>query len=78
MSTSPCNYEIPFSSEKLVKLAQAYNTSHKSSGITLDPNNLSEANIAMLLDLYTDWLEQDFEDCLADMIEHNAFTKHTN
>lgn len=78
MSTSPCNYEIPFSAIKLVKLAQAYNKTLTNTDTPLDPDNLSETEIAKLLDLYTDWLEVDFEDTLLDMIDNDAFTKKTN
>ena len=78
MPTPDASFTINFSAEQLIKLAHAYNEyySANTSVKQLDPNELSNEDITLLLDLYTDWIGSDFNDTLADMKELDGFRKN--
>lgn len=80
MSTIPVNYEMVFPVDKLIKLAEAYNAFYEedSSVTPLKPQELTLEQIQMLIDLYTDWLNKDFDECLDDMSDNEAFIKDTS
>lgn len=75
MPTSSVNYELSFPTNKLIKLAEAFNAFYEedTTVIPLNPQELTIDQTAMLIDMYTDWLERDFDDCLDDMCDNDMF-----